>query len=195
MTGTVRVGPATPVTICQLEPEFEQALDLYRAEQPARVLEIGTASGGTLYHWLRNAQPGSRVVTVDLPQPDYPDCSHLFESWKPVGVELVPLRGSSHDPAIIEICRLLGKYQWLFIDGSHKTADCRQDWADYSALVEPGGLILLHDIALERSYEDGTHAGVRELWAQIKAEHAQTWEFVAAPELRQYGIGVVRLPA
>lgn len=187
------VGPPTPVTICQLASEFEPVLDLYRAERPRRVLEIGTASGGTLYHWLQNAEPDTRIVTVDLPLPDYESSEHLYGDWTPDGVDLVPLRGNSHDPQTIATCRLLGPYQWLFIDGSHRYPDARQDWDDYMPLIEPGGLVLLHDISLKRTYDDGTEAGVWKLWREIQLESYWTREIRADVRLTEYGIGVVRV--
>ena len=33
----------------------------------------------------------------------------------------------------------------VFIDGDHSEAACEQDWLDWSALVSPGGAIVLHD--------------------------------------------------
>jgi predicted O-methyltransferase YrrM len=198
-TTQLEIGPPTPVQICQLAEEFLPVLELYRDEQyqsdfhPFRMLEIGTASGGTLYHWLQNAKPGVRVVTVDLAVPDYASSEHLYADWTPDGVTVEQIRGDSHDPHTIEVCRMLGPYQWLFIDGCHRYQDARQDWDDYMPLVEPGGIVLLHDIALFRDYGDGTSAGVWQLWRELQNAGYWTREFRADPALQAYGIGAVRV--
>lgn len=182
-----------PVTVCQLEAELDAVLDLYRKLGPLRVLEIGTASGGTLYHWLRNSVPGTRVVTVDLPNPDYPSQEHRYREWLPDGVTVEQIRGDSHDPAIVEACRMLGPFEWLFIDGCHVYEDARADWLNYRPLVSRGGVVLFHDIALKRRYEDGREAGVHKLWRELQAEGWWTREFRADPRLEAYGIGAVKV--
>ena len=181
-----------PVRICQLETEFERALKLYREVKPMRVLEIGTAEGGSLYHWLRNAQAGAQVVTVDLADADYPGNDHLYPDWTPDGVTVTQIRGNTHDPETLEACRALGPYQWLFIDASHTYDDARADWNDYMPLVDDG-FVLLHDIGLRRKYEDGTEAGVWMLWREIQAKGYMTAEIREDPSFYAYGIGCVRV--
>lgn len=189
MTETValEIGPPTPVQICQISAEFNALLALYRDKKPKKVLEIGTASGGTLYHWLQNAQPGATIVTVDLPVPEYPSNEHLFDGWTPEGVKCVVLSGDSHARKTQAQVRKRGPYEFLFIDGSHEYEQVRQDWQDYSAMCTPGAVIALHDIALERS-------GVPQLWREIQAAGLVTREIRAHPSLTEYGIGCVLLP-
>lgn len=188
------LGPPAPVELCQLEMEFAPVLAAYRETKPSRVLEIGTAEGGTLYHWLQDAQPGATIVTVDLEDPDYPSSEHLYEEWTPAGVTVVQVRGSSHDPETVEACREHGPFQWLFIDGAHTYPDARMDWDDYTGLCAPGAVVLLHDISLVRKYEDGEEAGVWRLWREVQAEGYWTREFRARPFVAAYGIGLVKLP-
>ncbi len=192
-TTEYRIGPPTPVTICQLEDEFAPVLDLYRNEKPQAVLEIGTASGGSLYHWLTNAQPGATIVTIDLPNPDYPPNDHLYPNWTPENVNGYQIRGDSTDPGTIQAAAEYGPYQWLFIDANHTYEATRADYDNYSPLVSPGGLILLHDIALVRDYEDGNTAGVWKCWREIQATGQWTREFRAQPPLPAYGIGAIRV--
>ncbi len=188
------LGPPAPVEICQIENEFGRVLDLYKAKQPPRLLEIGTASGGTLYHWLTNAQPGSVTVTVDLAEPHYQSSEHLYNDWTPDDVTCIQIRGSSHDPETLEACRQHGPYQWLFIDGAHTYQDAQMDWDDYHTLCTPGAYIFFHDIALRRRYQDGSEAGVWQLWRELQAHGYWTAELRAQPLVNAYGIGVLCLP-
>ncbi len=189
------IGPPAPVQICQLEAELGPVLDLYRSVKPSHVLEIGTASGGSLYHWLINAPQGAAVVTVDLPEPEYPLEPSQCHEWAPEGVELVMIRGDSHAQETLAEVSLHGPFEWIFIDGSHRYEDAVADVRDYSSLAAPGALLLLHDISLERTYEDGTEAGVGRLWREIQASGLWTREYRAHPDLREYGIGACVLPA
>ena len=51
----------------QVRSEFIRLLELIRSEQPKRILEIGTANGGTLFMLSRVIHPDSLLVSVDLP--------------------------------------------------------------------------------------------------------------------------------
>ncbi len=184
----ITIGPETPVKISQIAEEFEQALELYRERKPERVLEIGTEDGGTLYHWLQNAEPGTTIVSVDIEDHAVP-----YVEWVPDGVECELIIGDSHDPDVIEKVAALGPFDWLFIDGSHIYEDAADDWLIYYDLCSAGAVALLHDIALKRSYpETGQVAGVRKLWREIQAQGFVTKEIRAAP-IQEYGIGIVYL--
>ena len=182
-----------PVKVCQLERELDLVLEIYRSIRPARVLELGTAEGGTLYHWLQNAEPWTHVVTVDLPDPRYEPSEHLYDSWLPDGVAVTQIRGDTHDPVTRQACKEHGPFDWLFIDAAHTYEDARQDWDDYAPLMRPGGMVLLHDISLVRTYDDGSEAGVWRLWREIQASGYLTRELRADMNVPAYGIGVVRV--
>ena len=78
---------------------------------------------------------------------------------------------------------------FLFIDGDHSYEGVSRDFALYSSLVRPGGLVAFHDVAPRVSA--GT--GVPQFWNEFKATH-DTQERVA-PNEPSYGIGVWRVPA
>lgn len=196
---------AGPVTVCQLQVELDMALELYRELKPKRVLELGTASGGTLWHWITNAppprpgpqkRPQTIIVTIDLPEPDYPPPSEeLITSWcKGTDVWVVAVQGNTHQADTRERAAESAPYDMLFIDACHAYDDVKQDWDDYSPLVRSGGLIMLHDIALVRSYGNGTTAGVGRLFRELQQQGHWTRELRAAPDLGVYGIGVIRVP-
>ncbi len=190
----LNIGPETPVQICPLTDEFEQVLDLYRAAAPKRVLEIGTAAGGTLYHWLRHATKGATVVTVDFPEPAYTLDRDLCRTWRPPGVGLQMISGDSHDSRTVAEVREHGPYDWVFIDGDHRYEQCATDVSLYWPMLTQDGHLLLHDIALDVGYEDGSAAGVRRVWDEIRQGGYWTREIRVLPPIREYGIGVVKGP-
>ncbi len=184
----ITIGPETPVKISQIAQEFDRALDLYRERKPARVLEIGTEEGGTLYHWLQNAEPGTKVFSIDIEEHEVP-----WMDWVLDGVECELRIADSHDPDTVAWCHSRGPFDWLFIDGSHIYEEVADDWLTYRDLCSPGAVVMLHDIALKRSYpETGQVAGVRKLWREIQAQGFVTREIRCAP-IEEYGIGVVYL--
>jgi predicted O-methyltransferase YrrM len=185
------IGPITPVEINQLADEFNEALRLYRRAEPHRVLEIGTAAGGTLYHWLQNAQYGAHVVSVDLDMTQI--TQERADGWRPKGVTCHLIQGDSAAPWTHQAVREHGPYDWVFIDGCHEYVPSRQDFDTYSAMCADEALVLLHDIALQRQYGDGRTAGVHQLWRELQAAGYWTREIRAAPNLTEYGIGVIRL--
>ncbi len=190
---TITIGPATPVEINQLAEEFDQALELYREVAPKRVLEIGTAAGGTLYHWLQNAAPDTRVVSVDI---DMSQISPVTaDDWclePDVSCHLI--QGDTRLPWAQEAIRMHGPFDWLFIDGCHEYEFAYNDWEAFSKMCDPGAYVLFHDIALKRNYPSGATAGVERLWRELQADGYWTRELRADPSLTEYGIGVLRLP-
>ena len=55
------------VQAIQVRVEFARLLRLYADLRPRRVLEIGTAKGGTLFAFTTLAGPGARVISLDYP--------------------------------------------------------------------------------------------------------------------------------
>jgi cephalosporin hydroxylase len=56
----------TPVHCVQLVEEFTPLLALVRDVRPARLLEIGSHAGGTLYHFLQCMAPGGHATAISL---------------------------------------------------------------------------------------------------------------------------------
>jgi predicted O-methyltransferase YrrM len=182
-------GPPTPVPILQWEAEFTVLLELYLRLKPNRVLEVGTYHGGTLYHWLQNAQPGARIVSLDSYVTDV-DNRHLYEDWKPEGVTLHAIEADSHEDATRDAVERLGPFDWLFIDAGHFLPEVTRDWELYSPLVLPGGVAVLHDILTHPAWPS---IEVGQLWEQIRKEHL-TFEIVANRDAEWGGLGVVLVP-
>lgn len=181
----------TPVPLYQHEGEFSRLLDLYRRWQPQRVLELGTWQGGTLYHWLQNAQPNAVVVSVDTYEFDpREDNRDQYPKWTPDGVTLHTVVGRTDNPEVIREVRDLGPYEFVFIDASHAYDDVYHDWLVYGlGMTTKDSVVAFHDIL------PGTAAypsDVDKLWKKIRLPHA-TVEYVDDPKAEWGGIGVVYL--
>jgi predicted O-methyltransferase YrrM len=172
----------TPVELLQHDGEFAALLDLYRLRRPRRVLEIGIGAGGTLYHWLHNAAPGTQIVAVDR---------HLdrnrYAAWVPADVDLATIRGDSTDPFTVAQAAALGPYDWIFIDADHRDDVVRADWRNYRRTAAPDAVVALHDITAT----DDPAIDVAPLWRELQTRY-DTVELVADGG---FGIGVVLMPA
>lgn len=185
-------GPPGPAPVFQWEAEFLGLLNIYRERKPLRVLEVGTYHGGTLYHWLQNAQPGAVVVSVDSYAVGV-DNRHLYDEWLPagLGVRVVALEGDSRDPDVIAAARAFGPYNFVFVDAGHYYAEVAADWRNYRPLVATGGVIAFHDILPPSA--NHPEIEVARLWQEVKDEGYETIELVADRYADWGGIGVVYL--
>jgi len=174
----------TPVPMLQHEREFTELLDLYRQRAPKRVLEVGTYHGGTLYHWLQNAHPGTIVVSVD--HHVNADNRHLYPDWTRPDVTLNVISGDSTDPFTAASAAAYAPYDWVFIDADHHDASVRADWKLYGALAAAGGVVVFHDI----SPGPDPAIQVAPLWAELAASE-DTLEIRHADG---FGIGIVHIP-
>jgi cephalosporin hydroxylase len=187
----------------KLEPrqnahEIEQLYERVLALKPRRVLEIGTARGGTLYLWTQAAADDAVIVSVDLPGGDfggaYPRCRMPFyrEFARP-GQTMHLLRADSHQPQTREQVQSLlhsAPLDFLFIDGDHTYEGVRQDFEMYSPLVRSGGLVAFHDTAVDLVKE---RCEVNRFWAEIKTRYPHD-EFVQSETEPAFGIGVIEMP-
>src|SRR5210317_271841 len=55
----------------QIKGEIEELLLLIQSSRPSRILEIGTANGGTLFLLARIATDDAHLFSVDLPAGNY----------------------------------------------------------------------------------------------------------------------------
>ena len=86
----------------EIEGLFEAVCDL----APSRVLEIGTARGGSLYLWIQAATADATIVSVDLPGGDFggaypPARVPFYEAFSRPGQTLNLLRLDSHDAGTV----------------------------------------------------------------------------------------------
>lgn len=186
-----RIGPY------QVDLEFRNLAAWAMAQRPKVVLEIGTASGGTLLMWARIAS--RRVISVDLPGGihggGYPVFkSRLFREYihDRSDVQMDLFRASSQESATRDrVTKLLGddRVDILFIDGDHRLPGVTRDYELWRELVAPGGHIVFHDILPHPKLESSQ---VDQLWRRLRdANPGRTQEIVAAEDQGWAGIGIL----
>lgn len=182
--------PPDTVRAYQDPYELEQLLVLFHHYAPKRILEIGSASGGTIWCWAHNSNPGTEITSVSLfDSTDYVDPRPLFLEWeKERQVTIRTIHGDSHHPGTIESVSVFAPYDWIFIDGDHKIDSVRADYTNYTNFAAKPAVVVLHDIAwipyLNHELE------VRWFWEKLEAECATT-RIVSRPN--QIGVGLVFL--
>lgn len=178
--------------------EINQAYRVACDMAPKRVLEIGTAKGGTLYLWCQAAAPNATLVSVDLPGGKFgggyvEQRSGLYQAFAQPDQKLHLLRANSHDMETFEsVKELMGgePVDFAFIDADHTYEGVRDDFLRYGTLVRPGGVVLFHDVVLA---PHDPECQVHRLWDQIKSMF-ESQEFIGIDDLgRQLGIGMVRI--
>lgn len=177
--------------------ELLQLARLLERRRPRVVVEIGTARGGTLLLAARLAADDALLVSIDLP--DGPRGGG-YPSWKMScyrrfvgpGQRIELIRGDSHDPGVQARLRALlaGRgIDYLFLDGDHSFAGVRRDFADYAALLAPGAMVALHDIAPDRSAHPDHF--VAEYWAELRQRFPCHQTFIRDPGQDKLGLGVL----
>jgi Methyltransferase domain len=132
------------------------------AQRARRLFEFGTCTGRTAYLWARNSPADARITTLTL-SPDELQAyrqsvkDHLadteialrescFRNFYYSGTEVEPkieqLYGDSKE---LDETAYLGRFDLVFIDGSHAYSYVASDTAKALRMVRPGGLILWHD--------------------------------------------------
>jgi predicted O-methyltransferase YrrM len=170
-------------TTLQVEAEIVGLLEEVARRQCQTLLEIGTASGGTMFLLTRAASRHATLVTLDLEKD-----SLRWECYQQFALDqqrIVCLQGNSNSPDCkkqVEALLAGRPLDFLLIDGDHSAYGVRTDYRLYRPLVAPGGLVAFHDICLE--------GGVKEFWAEIKAGHEHR-ELIADPTQGQCGLGLL----
>jgi predicted O-methyltransferase YrrM len=179
----------------QNQAELAAFIRYAAADAPRVVCEIGVQDGGTNFVLSRALSSVTTVVGIDL----YVSLKAQLRYFRRPGVELHLIQGSSHTRRTRK--RLRAVLAWrpidlLFIDGDHTFDGAARDFALYSPLVRPGGLIAFHDI-VEDSY---SRCGIRtesyvgevpRLWKSLREQYAYR-EFIDDPSQDGRGIGVIR---
>lgn len=159
----------TPVPIQQHEQELAMVLKAYRKLKPLRVLEIGSLWGGTLYHWIGNAQAGAVVVSIDLPAGmEAMEARNTWHEWaNEAGVGLLAVEADSRSPGAVAWAENLAPFDFVFIDGDHAQAVVEQDFANYYPMLRPGGCMAFHDICAPDNHPV---IGVGRWWRELKVD-------------------------
>ena len=179
--------------------EIERLFEIVCELNPSKVLEVGTARGGTLYLWAQAATDDATLVSVDLPGGDfggaYADCrSELYQAFAHDAQTMHLLLADSHQPQTLQ--NVVERFDnepidFAFIDGDHTYEGVKADFLDYGKLVRPGGIIAFHDI-LYRA--DQPTIRVDRLWQELNEKY--DCEALIGPDGsgKKVGIGVLRVP-
>lgn len=196
------------ITSWQKKDEILGLLGLLEQLQPRIVVEIGTASGGTLFMLTHVAASEATIVSVDLPggrlggaasavRHRYPPWrTRLYEGFAVDDQRVRALRADSHDPSTVdEVRRHLSNAEidFLFIDGDHSYEGVLRDFELYSPLVRKGGLVAFHDIVPSGPGKHGDPGDVPVFWSEVRGRHKVEAVFVEDWDWGSCGIGVLRL--
>jgi len=183
----------------QIRSEIAALLQLLTANPPRRILEIGTAGGGTMFLLSRVATMDARLMSIDLPGSKFgagygPEWIPLLRALPQKNQDLRLVRTDSHDLRTREhVVQWLEGTQldFLLVDGDHSCDGVCADFEMYGPLVRPGGLIAFHDIAPGEASRVG---GVPHYWQAIRHRFV-TYEFVEDWKQGGFGIGIIEVPS
>ena len=178
--------------------EIAQLAGVIEGKKPKVVLEIGTASGGTLFLAACLAAPDALLVSIDLPHGlyggGYPDWKiPLYKGFAQKDQSIELLQGDSHSQNMfLQLTRILGdkKIDYLFIDGDHTYEGVKQDFEMYGKLLAPGAIVAFHDIVSDKSEKPDHFVSV--FWNEIKNKY-RFQEFVKDKNQSKLGLGVLEV--
>lgn len=178
---------STHIPVSQFHPEFTNLREFYRKAAPKTVLEIGSQHGGTLWYWMHEAEPGTKIVNIDplLNPIAGVDLVRMWQSWATPRVSLKTMVGMSYDKRIrMEVLDHFDrKIEWCFIDGDHTYRGAYQDFYNYGRFAK---IIVFHDLV-----DHLPHFGVGKLFRQLQAQGFRSREFWSRqPPYSQAGGGI-----
>jgi predicted O-methyltransferase YrrM len=188
-----RFGEAIFIKPLQIHSEIVALLGIVRQLRPRRLLEIGTASGGTLFLFAAVVPTGGRLVSVDSEPFRYHPCNstrlRFYRRFARRNQTIRVLTANTHDIATVAKVKqeLGGQVDFLFIDGDHSYEGVSRDAELYLPLLRPGGIAAFHDIC-----PDPVQAtGVADWWRGFSRSHAVE-EIIEDRNQVGYGIGIWR---
>lgn len=160
----------------QVKDEILKLLIILNKMKPKTMLEIGTATGGTLFLFSRIISKEGNIITIDLPGGrfggGYPIWKiPLYKSFALDKQQIHLIRADSHENRTLEKVRsiLNGKeIDFLFIDGDHTYQGVKKDFEIYNSLVKKNGIIAIHDIIISPHEID---CQVNKFWNEIKTRY------------------------
>jgi len=126
-----------------------------------RILEVGTANGGTLKFFEHAAGSDGKIVSIDHTK--RPDTIRIDFSNPLCEIQLLN-RDSQALETLEEVKLLFGNepIDFLYIDGDHRYESVKKDFENYHGLVRPGGIIGFHDV---------NYPPVNQFWNEIDIPH------------------------
>jgi GT2 family glycosyltransferase len=151
----------------QKKYELLMVQELLKHERVNKVLEIGTAHGGSTLLWAKMAEfSRGHVYTIDQPSETGTmiDETHYRDM-------VTQYRGDSHDLELVKrINAEAGSIDLLFIDGDHSYEGVKKDFENFYDLVRTDGFIIFHDI-LDSEVHRKVGCYVSKFWNEIKDKY------------------------
>jgi len=180
----------------QHRKEILELAKLLEARKPKTILEIGTASGGTLFLSALLADSNALIVSIDLEfgmyGGGYPSWKiPLYNSFAKNNQKIELIRGDSHSKLVKDqFLKTLHnkKIDYLFIDGDHTYEGVKEDFEFYSKYLSDNAIVAFHDIVSDKA-ENPDHF-VSVLWNEIKNKYPH-FEFINDSTQSKLGLGVL----
>jgi len=176
--------------------EILEVAKLIESKRPKTILEIGTASGGTLFLSALLADPNALIISIDLEfgmyGGGYPDWKiPIYKSFGQEKQKIELIRGDSHSKEIInQLESILNgrKIDYLFIDGDHTYEGVKEDFDVYSKFLNKNAFVAFHDIVSDKAEVPDHFVSV--FWNDIKSNYKYK-EFIKDPNQNKLGLGVL----
>ena len=181
----------------QTRNEIMELLRILNNIRPQTAIEIGTATGGTLFLFCHVADEDATIISVDLPGGRYGGGYPrgripLYKAFALPEQKLHLIRADSHCKSTLEtVIHILNgkKADFLFIDADHSYEGVKMDFEMFSPLVKKGGIIAFHDIVVDPAEP---LLEVDRFWHELKANKYDCTEIVSDWNQCKDGIGLLR---
>lgn len=168
--------------------EADALVGKLRKQPLTNLVELGVNWGASLFMYSRFLAPGSTIVGVDCGlYPGIHDVHKVLDYLRDKEGHTVHFLNMTTGAAIPKVKELLPTVDFLHIDAGHSYVSAKHDWTNYTPMVAPGGLIVMHDVATPAIPEVG------KFWREIRDNLPQKYE-VSAPAKKyenRHGVAVV----
>lgn len=177
--------------------ELTNISNLVAHKRPIAILEIGTATGGTLLTWCAIAPPDATIISIDLPGGIHGGGyawwrTLIYRQFARAGQRLHLLRENAHNPETVERVRGLAPdgIDFLFLDADHTYWGVKAEFDIYAPMMRPGGIICICDIC---KHPEEMNCQVDVFWNEIKGRY-KSFEIVESyTRNRGYGFGIIEV--
>lgn len=142
--------------------ELQILCAVVKKNRPGKIFEIGTHRGWTTANLALNAPPNCQLITLDMAplNTNNTEIEDIFTKYS--------IRFIHADSEKFDFSSFYGKIDFIFVDGSHTTADIERDSATALKMLSPKGIVVWHDHNLKFP---GVVNCLHKLSTQIKIWH------------------------
>lgn len=155
---------------------------------PERIVEIGTAEGGSLWTWCHGINYIKQIIGIDINF--WHRRLEFYKLFSPKNVDLTLMKESSQQQSTVNraVDELNGSSaDFIFIDGDHTYDGVKRDFELWSGIVRTGGYIAFHDI-----HANHGNVGVGKLWNELQPRY-ESIQFDHGKEAMWGGIGIIKI--